>query len=266
MTAAPMTSAAASRPLLSPTALRWLVLGLIVAVWEIAPRLGLVPPVLVATPSAALMAGWAERSQFASALMFTLGEIGLGLVIAYGLGGILGLLLGSVTSLRLTVLPLFASIYAVPFVVIYPLLTAWIGIGPASKVIFGGLYGLFPMLLATAAGVQTVDKALVTAARAMGANRRQILFEVFLPAAFPALLSGLRIGGALVAIGVVVAEMLAATEGIGFLITQNRTMFRTPEVYFGIMLVVLIAGFLDYLIGRLERRFTAWSPRGVTAR
>jgi NitT/TauT family transport system permease protein/taurine transport system permease protein len=85
-------------------------------------------------------------------------------------------------------------------------------------------------------------------------------FEVLLPAALPAIISGLRIGGALTTIGVVVAEMLAATDGIGFLITQNRTMFRTPEVYFGILLVLLLAGTLDTLIGRLERRAASWRP------
>jgi NitT/TauT family transport system permease protein len=74
----------------------------------------------------------------------------------------------------------------------------------------------------------------------------------------PAVVSGLRIGGALTTIGVVVAEMLAATDGIGFLITQNRTMFRTPEVYFGIVLVVVLAGTLDTFVGRLERRANRW--------
>jgi NitT/TauT family transport system permease protein/taurine transport system permease protein len=114
--------------------------------------------------------------------------------------------------------------------------------------------------------VQTVDRALVTAARSKGANRRQILLEILVPAAFPALLSGLRVGGALVTIGVVVAEVLAATDGIGFLITQNRTMFRTGEVYFGIMLVVLMAGLVDAMIGRIEARFAARQPRGVDAK
>ncbi len=132
--------------------------------------------------------------------------------------------------------------------------------GPASKVWFAGFYGFFPVVLSVAAGVQLVDRGLVLMARAAGASRTQMATEVLLPAALPAIVSGLRIGGALTTIGVVVAEMLAATDGIGFLITQNRTMFRTPEVYFGILLVLLLAGTLDTLIGRLERRAARWRP------
>jgi NitT/TauT family transport system permease protein/taurine transport system permease protein len=197
-------------------------------------------------------------------LLVTLSEIALGLVIAYVLGGFIGLILGSVRPLRGTVLPLVSSLYAVPFVVIYPLLTAWIGIGPESKVIFAGVYGFFPMVLATAAGMQMIDATLIRAARSMGATRMQILLQVFVPAAFPAILSGLRLGGALVTIGVIVAEMMAATDGIGFLITQNRTMFKTPEVYFGILLAVVIAGLLDWSIGLIERRMAVWQPRKVS--
>jgi NitT/TauT family transport system permease protein/taurine transport system permease protein len=243
---------------LSPIALRWLVLGAIVLLWEAAPRLEWVPPVILAPPSAALAAGIAEASIFARALAFTAGEIVLALCIAYGLGGLAGIVIGATPLLRRALLPLLSSLYAIPFVVIYPVLTAWLGIGPASKVWFAGFYGFFPVALATAAGVQLVDDRLVRMARANGANRRQLAIEVIIPSAMPAVVSGLRIGGALTTIGVVVAEMLAATDGIGFLITQNRTMFRTAEVYFGIVLVVLLAGTLDTLVGRIERRANRW--------
>lgn len=252
------------RPMVGPVTLRFLVLFAILAAWEAVPRLGLAPKVLIAPLSATLAVGFKEADVFAQALAVTLTEISLGLIIAYGGGGLIGLVLGAVKPLRVTILPLVSSIYAVPFVVIYPLVTAWTGIGPESKVIFGGIYGLFPMVLATAAGVQTVDYTLIRAARSMGANSRQILFQILVPAAFPSILSGLRLGGALVAIGVVVAEMLAATGGLGFLITQNRTMFRTPEVYFGIFLVLVIAGLIDTTIGLVERRLATWQPKRAT--
>jgi NitT/TauT family transport system permease protein/taurine transport system permease protein len=252
------------RPLVSPSALRLLVLSALLAAWEALPRLGMIPKVLIAPPSATFAVGFTEYAVFARALAVTMGEIALGLVIAYGLGGLIGLVLGSVRSLQRTVLPLVGSLYAVPLVVIYPLLTAWIGIGPGSKVIFAGVYGLFPMVLATAAGMQMIDVTLIRAARSMGATRAQILLQILVPAAFPAILSGLRLGGALVTIGVIVAEMMAATDGIGFLITQNRTMFKTPEVYFGIFLAIVIAGMIDWSIGLIERRFAVWQPRKVS--
>lgn len=248
------------KPPVGPVTLRWIVLGAIVLLWEVAPRLEWVPPVILATPSATLLAGIHEAGTFVRALLFTLGEVAAALAIAYGLGGLAGVVIGASPLLRRALLPLVSSVYAIPFVVIYPVMTAWLGIGPASKVWFAGFYGFFPVVLSVAAGVQLVDRNLVLMARAAGASRTQMATEVLLPAALPAIVSGLRIGGALTTIGVVVAEMLAATDGIGFLITQNRTMFRTPEVYFGILLVLLLAGTLDTLIGWLERRAVRWRP------
>ncbi|MFC3125505.1 ABC transporter permease [Pseudoroseomonas globiformis] len=246
---------------LSPVALRWLCLVILLALWEVAPRAGWVPQVILATPSAALTAGVAEWEFFASALGFTLLEILVALGFAYGLGGLAGLAIGLSPFGRRAALPLISSVYALPLIVIYPVMTAWFGIGPASKIWFASLYGIFPVILSTAAGVQLVDRRLITMARAQGARFWPMMTEVIIPAALPAVVSGLRVGGALVTVGVVVAEMLAATDGIGFLITQYRTMFQTPQVYFGIMLVLVMAGTLDTLISRLERHASRWRPQ-----
>nr|WP_237182145.1 ABC transporter permease [Roseomonas marmotae] len=240
--------------------MRWLCLAVLLALWEIAPRAGWVPPVILATPSATLIEGFAEWDFFASALAFTFGEILVSLIFAYGLGSLIGLAVGLSPFGRAVALPLVSSFYALPLIVIYPVMTAWFGIGPASKVWFASLYGVFPVILSTAAGVQLVDRNLITMARAQGARFWPMMVEVVIPAALPAIVSGLRVGGALVTVGVVVAEMLASTDGIGFLITQNRTMFRTPQVYFGILLVLVLAGGLDMLISRLERRASRWRP------
>ncbi len=241
---------------MSPRILQIILVAALLLAWELVPRLGLVPPIILAPLSETLLVPFYQFKIFASALMFTLGEMIAALAIAYIGGGIVGIVVGSAKPLRQTVLPLISSVYAIPFVVIYPIMTAWLGIGVSSKIWFGGLYGFFPMALASAAGVQTVDARYILAAKAMGATRVQVLTQVFVPAALPAIISGLRLGGALAAIGVVVAEMMASTNGIGFLITQNRTMFRTPEVYFGVILVLVLAWSLDAAIRQVERRFS----------
>lgn len=253
------------RPLVSPLALRLACLAAILAFWELAPRTGLMSPVMLAPLSKTFIAGIADFGDFARNLGVTFGSLVLALVIAIGGGAAAGLLLGGVRPLRLTFLPIVSSIYAVPLVIVYPVFTAWVGIGPESKVLFGGLYGFFPMLLATAAGVRTVEAGYVLAARSMGASRLQMMLHVMLPAALPAIISGVRIGSAMTAIGVIVAEMMAATAGIGFLITQNRTMFNTAEVYFGVLLVIILAGTIDWGVGRLERWTGAWYPQKVNA-
>ena len=255
------SKAVTKKPRISSGALRYSVIVAVLILWELLPRLELVSPIILASLSVTLYAGISNFGTFAQHLLITMGELALGLLIAYGIGGIIGLLLGSIRSFRQVLLPLFSSVYAVPFVIVYPVLTAWWGIGPESKVLFGGIYGLFPMVLATAAGVQTVDRQLVLATRSMGASTRQILLQVMVPSALPSIVSGLRLGGALVAIGVVVAEMMASTSGIGFLISGYRTMFMTGEVYFGILLVLVMAGTLDWLIGTIERRTATWHSK-----
>lgn len=254
------------RLFLDPLTLRWMCLIAVFLAWELLPRLGAVPPVMLAPLSDAMMAGFRSYDTFATALGTTFGQLVSALAFAFGAGATVGLLLGSIRPLRETLLPIVSSVYAVPLVIVYPVLTAWVGIGPESKIIFGGLYGFFPMTLAVAAGAQTVDRQYVLVARSMGATTSQLLLQIMLPAAVPSILSGLRIGGAMTAIGVVVAEMMAATGGIGFLITQNRTMFNTADVYFGIFLVLILAGLLDSFIGLVERRFASWYPREAIAR
>ncbi|MDR5817140.1 MULTISPECIES: ABC transporter permease [unclassified Caballeronia] len=241
------------RPALSAAALRLVCIVLLLAFWELAPRLGWVPEVMLAPLSSTLVAGFDNGPMFAMNLASTVAEMAAALAIVFVVGGACGLLLGSVAALRDTLLPLASSLYAVPLVILYPLLTAWIGIGMESKIVFGAVYGFFPMLLATAAGVRTVDRQLLVAARSMGARRMQLVRHVMLPAAVPSVLSGMRLGSAMTAIGVVVAEMMAATSGIGFVITQNRTLFNTPNVYFGVLLVLVLAVALDQLVNFLQR-------------
>lgn len=249
---------------MTPAGMRYAVVLVILVLWELAPRMGWTAPSMLATLSSTLMVGFGDLANFGHHLAVTIAEMLIALLIAFVGGAVGGVMLGSIRQLRDTLLPLVSSLYAVPLVILYPLFTAWVGIGAESKILFGGIYGFFPMLLATAAGMQTVDGNLVLVARSMGATRKQQIVEVMLPAAIPSVLSGLRIGAAMTAIGVVVAEMMAATAGIGFLITQNRTMFNTPEVYFGVLLVIVLAGLIDWAIRVVERKAANWYPQKAT--
>lgn len=242
-----------------PLLVRCSILAAILLAWEVLPRAGIVHPIILAPASAVLRAAVDEPMLFALHLRITLFEIVLGLVMAWGLGLAAGVFVGSLPGLRETLVPLASSVYAIPFVVIYPLLAAWFGIGPQSKFLFGGVYGLFPVLLNTVAGIRSIDNRIVVTARSLGATRLQILTKILIPSAMPTILSGLRLGAALVVIGVVVAEMLASAAGIGFLITSNRTVFNSPNVYLAIVIVLAIAGAMDQAMVFLERRFMGWA-------
>jgi NitT/TauT family transport system permease protein/taurine transport system permease protein len=250
---------------MSPAAVRRLIVLVLLVLWEALPRAGLVPPLFLPPLSATLAVFVTEWPAYVAALGATLREVLVALVFAVGGGILAGAIVGGVASLRQLLLPVFSSLYAVPLVVLYPVFTAWFGIGPESKIAFASIYGFFPTMLATAAGIRTIDPALMLTARSMGATPAQLLLRVMLPAAIPTVLAGLRLGGALVIIGVVVAEMLISSAGIGYLITSSRTVLNTPQVFAGVLLVLAIAIGFDLAMRVLERQTAAWRGAGRTA-
>ncbi|HEX3952171.1 MAG TPA: ABC transporter permease subunit [Stellaceae bacterium] len=237
-----------------------IIVGLLLA-WEILPRMGVISRLFVPSLSETLQVVVTDRAEYAEALWVTLGEVCAGLVIACG-GGILGgALLGSVAVLRRLFLPVASSIYAVPVVILYPILTVWLGIGPESKIAFAGLYGFFPTMLATAAGIRTIDPNYLLAARSMGATLPQQILRVIIPASIPTVLAGLRLGGVLVIVGVVVSEMLTSTAGIGYLVTRYRTVLDSAHVFAAVLLIVLLTLLFDSGTRLLERRTAIWRPQ-----
>ncbi|HEY2186004.1 MAG TPA: ABC transporter permease subunit, partial [Xanthobacteraceae bacterium] len=151
--------------------------------------------------------------------------------------------------------PLFSGLIALPLIVLYPVVVAWTGIGPISKIVYAAAAGLFPIALATVSGIRSIDFRYAELARALGASRRQIVQQVMLRLALPAVVSGLRVGLSLVIISVVQSEMLSATDGLGFWISYHRSLFNVGQVYFGILLVLLMAAAGNFALSALERRF-----------
>ena len=237
---------------------RYCLIVALVGLWELLPRLGVVPELFLPTLSRTLQALVGSADEFAGHLGVTLYETMISLIFACGGGILTGLVLGASAPMRRLMLPIMSGLFAVPLVVLYPLFTAWFGIGEESKIIFASVYGFLPTLLGTAAGVQTIDHHLLTVARSMGATRFQQIVRVYVPATIPTVLSSLRLGGALAIVGVVVAEMLTSTAGIGFLISKYRTLLDSPHVFAAILLVLFLAIAFDLLVQWLERRTLGW--------
>jgi NitT/TauT family transport system permease protein/taurine transport system permease protein len=250
---------------MSPGAVRRVIVLALLVLWEALPRAGLVPPLFLPPLSTTLAVYLTEWPAYVAALGATLREVAIALVFAVGGGILAGAVVGGIATLRQLLLPVFSSLYAVPIVVLYPVFTAWFGIGPESKIAFASIYGFFPTMLATAAGIRTIDPALMLTARSMGATPVQMLLRVMLPAVIPTVLAGLRLGGALVIIGVVVAEMLISSAGIGYLITSSRTVLNSPQVFAGVLLVLAIAIGFDLAMRWLERRTAIWRGAGRSA-
>ena len=234
-----------------------IIIGVLIA-WEALRRFDLVNAIILASPSEMWRAAEVAGGQFLEAFQITLAEILIAIVITWALGVGIGLVGGASARVGNAMGPILSSLFAIPLVVWYPLFMVWVGIGPASKILFGVVSGFLPIALNTMAGVRLLDRRYITLGRAMGASPRQIWIKMLVPLALPSVISGLRIGTALVVIGVVVTEMLASLGGIGFWISYHRTLFNTGHVYLGMLLALACALLVNWGLTRLEHRFGEW--------
>jgi NitT/TauT family transport system permease protein len=124
--------------------------------------------------------------------------------------------------------------------------------------------GFFPIAINTMNGIHNLDRRYAVYGQAIGCSRAQILVRILFPLALPSIIAGLRIGVALVIIGVIVAEMLGSLGGIGYLITNYRNLYEIGDVYLGILLSLFCALIANLALSAIERRFTHWHELQAT--
>jgi NitT/TauT family transport system permease protein len=230
----------------------------VLTVWQAVCASGLVSPILLASPFDVYLAATRSGSEFLSAFRLTALEALAAIAIAWVCGVAVGATLGRMPMFGRAVSPVISSLLAVPLIIWYPYFIVWLGIGPQSKIAYAALYGFFPIALNTLNAVQLVDQRYLTLARSIGASTRQTFFRIVVVFALPGIVSGLRIGTSLVVIGVIVAEMLASVDGLGFLISYHRTSFDTGHVYLGILLAVICALAVNWALSRIECKIDRW--------
>jgi NitT/TauT family transport system permease protein/taurine transport system permease protein len=245
---------------------RWLMLATLLFLWEFVPLTGVLPELFLPALSKVLRVLVNDWETYFRALLVTLYEVGFAMLISCGGGILVGALIGGVAMLRQLLLPIFSSLYAVPIVILYPVFTAWFGVGSESKIGFAGIYAFFPVMLSTAAGIRTIEPHFILAARSMGATTPQLVTRVVIPASLPTVFAGLRLGGALTIIGVVVSEMLTSAAGIGYLVTLNRTILDSARVFAAILMILILAVAYFMFARSLERRVVVWQAAGKQPR
>jgi ABC-type nitrate/sulfonate/bicarbonate transport system permease component len=161
----------------------------------------------------------------------------------------LGVLAGTSAVIRAIVDPYIHFFRAVPALALVSLFLLWFGIGEASKVYLIAWAVFFTVIVTTAEAASGVARDKIDAARCFGASRNQILWQVIVPATVPGIFTGMRLGLATAYLVVVAAEELAANSGIGWLIWNARTYFRTDQIFLG----VFCFGILGFTSDRLWR-------------
>lgn len=241
-------------------AVRFSLLVLAVFLWWVFAETHIIPAAILPAPTAVIKAAQHSGRQIWHQIGGTVVEAIMALAIAWVGGLILGVILGGIKALR-PLLGLARSAYAVPVVIIYPIMTVWLGYGASSKVVFGALAGLIPMILMSAAAVMTVDTKVNTVFRSMGSSRGELLRKGILPASVPGIVGALRLSGSLAFVSVIVGEMLVSTHGLGYFIANSADTFNTPAVYLGICCVIALAIILHTLLGLIEKAFSGYGVR-----
>ena len=177
---------------------------------------------------------------------------------AYAIAAISGVLAGFAVArsdtLRRLFEPMLSGLFAIPITMFFPLFILFFGIGPDSKVAYGATYAFFPIALNTIAAFSTVDGRYVRALRAMGASGLQQLRHVYLPAAMPVTITGLRIGFFICIASVLGGETLASAAGLGRSIALSAELMDTARMYAWIVFVVAVTVILNLLVYAAESR------------
>ncbi|TDD28704.1 ABC transporter permease [Actinomadura sp. KC06] len=230
------------------------------AVWELAPRAGLVDPIFLPPVSEVVPALWdlAEGGQLwrnaRTSLVRSLSGFGLAIVLAVPLGLLIGWY-RPVAELLNPLLELFRNTAAIALLPVFILI---LGIGETSKVAIVLYACTWPILLNTISAVRTVDPTLVKSARSLGLPAPRIFQKVILPAAVPTIFTGIRLAGATAVLVMIVAEMVGAKEGLGFLINSSQQNFAIADMYAGIVAISALGLLFNHLLVLIERRFTRW--------
>ncbi|KAK0346980.1 hypothetical protein LTR94_004370 [Friedmanniomyces endolithicus] len=222
---------------------RWLSPLLLLLLWELGSRTGLIPERTLAAPSAVIgtLIQMVLSGELPSNLLVSFGRVAVGLLIGVGLGLALGLAAGLSRGAELAIDPLMQIKRTIPALALTPLFIVWFGIGETPKIALIAFGTIFPVYLNLYAGIRGV-------------------WHVVLPAALPSLLVGLRYALSISILVLVVAEQINASAGLGYLINNARDFMRTDIIVVCLMVYAILGLGADWLVRSLEARALVWRP------
>lgn len=242
-------------------AARAALLAVLLVLWEVAAGRWL-DDTFVSRPSAIAerLGEWWSDGTLVDNSWITVQEVLWGFLLGAAAGALAGYLFGASRYLYRVLDPFVMALYSIPKVALAPLFIVWFGIGMSMKVLLAAVTVFFLVFLNTTAAVRDVDQGLVNAVRLMGGGRRDIALKVILPASMAGLLTGLKVSVPYALIGAVIGELVASNRGLGYLINDSAAQFDTAGVFAALVVLTVIAGVLNVLVGLLDKRVNRWKP------
>lgn len=262
-------SGAALREWLEPAFRRsapWVLIAALIAAWEGVARSGLVTPFMLPSFSTVAERIWSDAGSgdLLHNLGLTLYRSLAGFLIATAGGVLLGVGMLRNRALRWFFDPIISIGFPMPKIAFLPIVTLWLGYYDVSKITMVVFDAIFPVVTATVAGAQSVERELIWSARNMGASERRVLWEVVLPAALPQILTGLQVALPIALIVCVVAEMTMGGVGLGGAMLTASRFADSPGVFAGIVEIGLAGLALVKAMALLRARLLLWHQEALT--
>ncbi len=236
----------------------FLLLVMLVGLWEVAVRALDIRPYILPAPSRVWTAFMDTRAVLPEHTWTTLQEALLGITIGAAVGVFLAAIIASITLVRRVLYPLLIVSQTIPMIVLAPLLVIWFGLGMTPKVIIVALIAFFPVVVSTSDALLRADRDLIALVHSMGANRLQTLWHVLIPSAIPSFFAGLKIASAYAIAGAVIAEWVGASSGLGIYINRSSAAYRTDQIFVAIVIIAVLSMALFAAVHLLSRWAAPW--------
>lgn len=228
--------------------------------WELLARLLLENELLIPPPSSVIRSFWklSLSGELTRHLYATLFEFACGFSTACVVGVILGYFMGRYRWFDDLMDPWVAALYSIPVIAFVPFIIIWFGIGMVSKIIVVFKITAVAIMLNTAAGIKNIDPTLLELSRSLRLSPWEATYKIRFPAAFPYIITGMRLGVGRALLGVIVAELLAANAGLGYLLRESSETWDSPKLFVTVVLLVAIGMGSFNLIKKFEQKIAPW--------
>lgn len=232
----------------------------LLAVWEITVRIGVLDERFFPAPTniVSTLVGMVESGELLTNTWISLRRMFLGMVVGGVPALLLGLVMGLYRPIRIAVDPLIAATYPIPKSAILPLLLLIFGLGEGSKIAMVAIGVFFPVAINTTAGVLEIDRIYHDVGKNYGAGRWQTFRTIALPGAMPLILTGVRLGFGIGLILIVIAEMVGARSGLGYMIWNAWQIFQVEVMYVGLIVISVIGVLFTLALTEVERLLVPW--------
>jgi NitT/TauT family transport system permease protein len=236
--------------------------ALVIGLWHFSVVLFHVSNIVLPKPSLVLDVMVKEKMMLLEEGWVTLKECIYGFALSVAIGIPIAVALTNSRILSLTFYPLLIGTQSIPKVAVAPIILVWLGTGLESKLAIAFLVAFFPIVIDTAAGLQSTPRELLDLARSLRASRLQVFTKIQFPAALPFIFAGSKVAVTLAVIGAVIGEFISSNEGLGYLMLVANSQLNSPLAWAALVALSVLGILLFFAVVVAERILMPWGGDG----